>query len=462
METNLLKQLDIVEGDTTYPVYIYDEGAHNKIGVLGDLTTENKNNIVSAINELVTGENALNEDITRLSGNIDDVESALNSYKTQTNGRLDSLETFRTNATASISSLISAQGNLTELDTNDKSSLVNAINEVYSRADAFGFKNVKSYGAVGDNVHDDTQAFIDCIADCNDGDTVVIPNGQYKLTSKITINKMIKIVGGSAFLTKNWLPSESSFRGVTLYCATDGLEVCRAGVQIEGLNIICTSTVDTQIGINIKLDSVMGIGSINLRISNVNIQGFNIGLNAEATTFKDIFENIHCYGCTVGYNFTAQNGYTSLTFINCWSANCTHGYRLTGLVYSSLINCCSDNCTRGYYLLGSATVSLINCGVENASTFGLVVESCSGITIDGLFAVNCGDNNAGHGNLCTILNCSKITVINGDDSHAPSGSSVDIYVTGTYSDINIYNNSLVHNAINYAGTITQQLHLQLA
>lgn len=460
METNLLKQLDIVEGDTTYPVYIYDEGAHSKIGVLGDLTTENKNNIVNAINELVSEDSALGDRIDTAVEQIGEVEGALNTYKTQTNVRLGALETFRTNASASIDNLISAQGDLTNLDTTDKSSLVNAINEVFSRADAFGFKNVKSYGAVGDNIHDDTQAFLDCIDDCTDGDTVVIPNGQYKLTSKITVNKMIKIVGGSAFLTANWIAGESAFRGVTLYCSSDGLEIARCGVQIEGLNIIHSLPTGDN-GISIKGDSVLQIGSINLRISNVNIQNFNFGLVGTDITFKDIFENVLCYNCTVGFEFMNQGGYTSLTFINCWAANCTHGYRLLNMVYSSLINCACDNCTDGYYIGGGGTTSMIACGVENAPTYGLMLESTSTFTIDGLFAVNSGSNVGGHGNLCTVSGCKNVNITNSVDLNPPSGSSTDIFVLNS-TDVNIYCNQLAHNLINYGGTTEQQKHLQLA
>ena len=47
-------------------------------------------------------------------------------------------------------------------------------------ADVNNIASVKMFGAVGDGVTDDTQAFIDCFAAY---DTVIIPDGTYKLSS---------------------------------------------------------------------------------------------------------------------------------------------------------------------------------------------------------------------------------------------------------------------------------------
>ena len=52
--SNLLKEVEIVEGDTSYLLTAYDESAHLKIGTLSDLQTSDKTSIVNAINSEIT------------------------------------------------------------------------------------------------------------------------------------------------------------------------------------------------------------------------------------------------------------------------------------------------------------------------------------------------------------------------------------------------------------------------
>lgn len=51
--------------------------------------------------------------------------------------------------------------------------------------------NVLDYGAVGDNVHDDTAAFEAAIAAAAPYKTIYIPNGTYKITSTLTITSSV-------------------------------------------------------------------------------------------------------------------------------------------------------------------------------------------------------------------------------------------------------------------------------
>lgn len=61
--------------------------------------------------------------------------------------------------------------------------------------------NVKDYGAVGDGVHDDTEAFQNAILACHNktndviNGVVFVPSGNYKITSQIRIYPNIKFVG---------------------------------------------------------------------------------------------------------------------------------------------------------------------------------------------------------------------------------------------------------------------------
>lgn len=113
-----------------------DTALQEAIGTLADLTTEAKNNLVAAINEVnSTGGGA-----------------------------------------------IAKIGDLDELITEDKSNLVNALNEVAKEANNLNIYNVLDYGAVGDGVTDDTAAIQACVDAAPSGAIVLAPKGKiYKL-----------------------------------------------------------------------------------------------------------------------------------------------------------------------------------------------------------------------------------------------------------------------------------------
>ena len=57
--------------------------------------------------------------------------------------------------------------------------------------------DVTSYGAVGDGSTDDTQAFKDAIAACENGHAIYIPDGTYRLTDTLNLTKSIALRGES-------------------------------------------------------------------------------------------------------------------------------------------------------------------------------------------------------------------------------------------------------------------------
>ena len=89
-----------------------------------------------------------------------------------------------------INSIVSNIGGLANLTTVDKSTIVNALNEVNAMAirttpDYTSIVNVKDFGAVGDGINDDTTAIQNAIDSLPNGGVVWFPVGVYNITSTI-------------------------------------------------------------------------------------------------------------------------------------------------------------------------------------------------------------------------------------------------------------------------------------
>lgn len=72
---------------------------------------------------------------------------------------------------------------------------ISGINNTIASLSKQGMKSVKSFGAVGDGVHDDTQAFKDAVAG---GGLVFVPDGTYKLMNTVQIPSNTRLFGCNA------------------------------------------------------------------------------------------------------------------------------------------------------------------------------------------------------------------------------------------------------------------------
>ena len=146
------------------------------IGDLADLTTTDKSNLVSAINEAIT--NITNEVAARaeadtvLQKNIDDEATAraeadtvlqknIDDEYTALQKNIDDEATARGNADTEI---MQTMGALKDLETEAKSNIVAAINEVNQKVlGAYDTADIRNYGGVGDGITNDTDAFNACM-----------------------------------------------------------------------------------------------------------------------------------------------------------------------------------------------------------------------------------------------------------------------------------------------------------
>lgn len=149
-----------------------------------------------------------------------------------------------------IANILAMVGNLVDLNTADKSSIVNAINEVVAnlaqeiidrtnadaaiitRIDNMKIYNVVDYGATGDGVTDDTNAIKDAIsaAENADGGIVYFPDGNYLITDTL-ICAGITLRGASIF-DNNGVISRGSI--ITIKSMINAIRI-DSDVTIEGL-----------------------------------------------------------------------------------------------------------------------------------------------------------------------------------------------------------------------------------
>lgn len=75
--SNLLETIEIVSGKDSYDVDIYDAAAHASIGIISDLQTTDKSNVVAAINENHSRIDSLADGLTVTNERVDDLASGV-------------------------------------------------------------------------------------------------------------------------------------------------------------------------------------------------------------------------------------------------------------------------------------------------------------------------------------------------------------------------------------------------
>lgn len=216
---SVIFDLQQIIGNISANLTFHDNGSSPTL--LGDVSEGDwilwSNKLYVALSNMVAG-TALIVDSNIAAASVEDLTKSYTDALASLVGSLADLNTTdKTSIVNAINSLLSDMhtlvGSLADLTTTDKSSIVNAINslksaldqEIIDRGDADNtldgritalenkniiYYNVKNYGAVGDGVTDDTDAVKDAVAACNStGGVVYFPNGQYVLTDPLIFTR---------------------------------------------------------------------------------------------------------------------------------------------------------------------------------------------------------------------------------------------------------------------------------
>lgn len=235
--------------------------------------------------------------------------------------------------------------------------------------------NVKSFGAIGDGVVDDTAAINAAIQSLPaNGGTVRIPAGTYKISDNIISRNALGVVGDGSSSTVIWQTNTTKHG---LLC-NDQLYLTITGLAFTG------PTTGTGIGINLMRtnnDASNYISLSDVRLRTWGRDGI-AGSNVIVSTWNNV---IAVQNGRHGFNLWGTSGVsTSISFNACYAnENKANGFQLANSTYVSMSGCASEKNQVDYALTQCEGVSLSGCGSEQAAVNSMVITGGQGINVNG-------------------------------------------------------------------------------
>ncbi|WP_022767899.1 glycosyl hydrolase family 28-related protein [Butyrivibrio sp. NC2007] len=329
--------------------------------------------------------------------------------------------------------------------------------------------SVRTYGAKGDGVTDDTAAIIETLKNNPDG-KVYFPRGTYVISSRIRIPSNMQIIGDGA--SSVIIAAPGTGRGADMIKVDKATNVVFKNICISGNSSINYENMNDQDGIhllelwnsdNITVDNCSFIDNVYTAIRNVG--------SSNVTITNCHFKNTDCGFITLGsaasiHDLTITNnsidGHQSSEPISLF-ANSSHSNIL--IANNTIINK-AKAC--GIFIGGKQHNNnvIIRDNTLNATASGIRVESSSDVQVlrnsisntvsgCGIKVMNC-DNVILDGNTCSnvqqdglqITDCSDVTInkLTAINCGQATNDWVSIRFTGTKnSDITFTNSSIEYN-----------------
>jgi hypothetical protein len=320
------------------------------------------------------------------------INSSFNGLLQIPGGITSSLQTVQDGNGNSTGLMLSSTGsNVTTSSTfiasKNAVSYPNAVGRFIS--DGFGdYVSVKDFGALGNGSNDDTTAIQNAINAVHGigGGTVYLPEGNYIITSPLTLYSNIAFIGDSVTATKitkttnTPVDATATAQLVCLFLQSMGddngdvncilwvYDAIRAeNVEISGMTLTSNSTDPTTSPVRFGIASV---GMSSSHIHNVSIEYVSLAAFVSPTFWFSKIELVRCFHCIQG--IALESG-TSLTVNSNYVVGARDaGYYFRDVKYSSIYsNACDDTNNQ------SAVTSYSNRSVNGLS---YVLNACHGIS----------------------------------------------------------------------------------
>lgn len=272
--------------------------------------------------------------------------------------------------------------------------------------------NAKNAGAVGDGVADDTaalQAAITALGAAGGG-VLYFPRGVYKITSALTLEDHVALIGGGDFVSeiKQTSTTAHALVGDTLiYITIKGLRITGPGSG-SGSGMHFTTEFDWCL---LEDVTVTDFGSTGIDIEQPIVSNFT-----RVTSRLNGGAGFYIHGTGLGAG-------TSISMDSCWARdNVSNGYSFYNMTYCALVACAADNQINagkaGYKFDTCVGMSLIGCGSEN-NNVGVMFTGGTTHTVNGFF--NYANPSTGIGFWVTG-SCTNVHLV-GINESAPSGTA---------------------------------------
>lgn len=241
-----------------------------------------------------------------------------------------------------------------------------------------GFISVKSYGSVGDGIHDDTASIQKAIDEAfKTNKNVILPEGTFKISSPLKLYDGQSLVGNGANKTIIKRVYNEEFPAAIMFTRASGAKFdYTQGQKVAELSITCESGITY--GIYSETSCPYSV------IDKVNINYATNGIYLKNGAWVAKISNVIISECETGIYY--GNTGTSTIVENIYVTNASKvGYDFNGLTYSQLKNLACDWCTGMAYKFNFCFVTVDGLGCESKEATTAIWMNNSYVTINGAF-----------------------------------------------------------------------------
>ncbi|WP_411090783.1 glycosyl hydrolase family 28-related protein [Streptomyces sp. 049-1] len=291
--------------------------------------------------------------------------------------------------------------------------------------------NVKTLGAVGDNVTDDTAAIQAALNSCVMGGVVYLPVGGYRTSSPLTIPPGVTLLGTHSNLMavpgltdpQCYIKPLASFVGDAVISFLDEIDGGYATISAE--HRIVSVMIDGADVTAPGVDGIRAAGNIqNVQLRDVTIRrvtGAGVHTEANEAKFPYSWRLQRVMVDNVGWHGMAFEVMTDITLMDCQAIGCgANGFEISNAANSHMIGCRAEwNDNHGIHITGdwatgtgSGGMLIGDCSTDRNGYNGVLVDATGNppIQIENLHVRRDGRNNGAGGGGYAGLACDGATV----------------------------------------------------